>query len=289
MDEFRRKPTPWTTPHVRPTLMSTPPAQPVNTPHFIDLTSSPNAGPQEAPLGQQTAQTVPDIKIILPSSPLALGQEPTPQPTKQAATPNQTSQDDSSSHTIPESTPALTPMPKKVSNWQLRSQLSKILILGSGIVGGAAVAVLLIVLLFHFPSSTAATKSAANISGLAAGVTSQVKGFHVYYPDGTLPGKFKLNQASVNYRAGVLVFQLKDTNGKTLTFSEQAIPSNYDISGERADKVFETAVGHAYITNATFRTTGELFTLDKTWILVNAPSPVGVDVMTNVLNSLQHS
>jgi hypothetical protein len=120
-------------------------------------------------------------------------------------------------------------------------------------------------------------------------LTDDVTAFTPYYFSGAPPANFVLNRGSLNYQDGVLVFGMTNSkdSSKTLAFTEQRTPANYDISGLQGDKEFKTTYGQAFITDGTSRTTGTLFTDTGTWILINAPIPIGADAMVTTLNSLQ--
>jgi hypothetical protein len=122
---------------------------------------------------------------------------------------------------------------------------------------------------------------------LPSNITTAITSFTPYFFDNSSVEGFKLIEDSVSYQAGVLVFTMKnDKSSKTLIFTEQKTPGNYDIGSLRGDKEFKTQYGQAFITDGTARTTGTLFTDDKTWILINAPQPIGADAMQKILSSL---
>lgn len=130
------------------------------------------------------------------------------------------------------------------------------------------------------------SSTAMHADALPATVTSQVH-FKLYYFNSPIPGNFHLAQNKVDYKNGVLIFELKNPSGKTLAFTEEATPKDYDVTQLKADKDYSTAVGKAYITNGETRTTAALFTKDGTWILVNAPDPIGSDAMQQIINALE--
>jgi hypothetical protein len=131
------------------------------------------------------------------------------------------------------------------------------------------------------------TKNSQNPSsaGLSDDIVSQVE-FPLYYFKDEAPGGFSLESGSVSYEGGVLIFEMKNKSNKKLVFTEQKTPSGYDISSLKADKEFSTATGKAFITDGETRTTAALFTSDGVWILINAPIPIGAEVMQQILNSL---
>lgn len=122
------------------------------------------------------------------------------------------------------------------------------------------------------------TKTAATITAFAP----------YYFESGDVEG-FSLVKDSVSYNGDVLVFTMQNDAGKQLIFTEQRTPDNYDIGSLQGDKEFKTPYGQAFITDGMSRTTGTLFTDDKTWILVNAPEPIGGDTMQKMLNILSTS
>ncbi|HEX8389965.1 MAG TPA: hypothetical protein VF597_00925 [Candidatus Saccharimonadales bacterium] len=116
-----------------------------------------------------------------------------------------------------------------------------------------------------------------------------VTGFQPYYFSQLPVAGFSLAKGSVSFTDGVLVFTLVNDVDKTLVFTEQKTPSAFDIGSLRGDKDFKTLYGQAYITDGQSRTTGTLLTDDNTWILINAPRPIGADSMQTILNSLRKS
>lgn len=118
-------------------------------------------------------------------------------------------------------------------------------------------------------------------------VTKTITAFTPYYFETDTIEGFSLVKDSVNYNDQVLVFTMQNSAGKQLVFTEQRIPNNFDVNSLQGDKEFKTPYGQAFITDGQSRTTGALFTDDKTWILVNAPKPIGGDTMQRVLGALQ--
>lgn len=120
--------------------------------------------------------------------------------------------------------------------------------------------------------------------------TTALSGLHVpfaiYFYDKGIPAGFDLDKNSVSAANGVIIFKLVNASSKKeVIFTEQAVGS-YDYTQLKADLEFRTQYGQAFITDGQSRTTGTLFTDDKTWILANAPQPIGSDVMQELLNGL---
>lgn len=115
----------------------------------------------------------------------------------------------------------------------------------------------------------------------------EIKGFHLYYFGTALQSNFRLQTSTIAYQSGVLLFSLSNPAGATLVFTEEATPPSYTISQLHADRQFQTGYGKAFITDGATRTTGALFTADGTWVLINAPQPIGADLMQEILNALQ--
>lgn len=115
---------------------------------------------------------------------------------------------------------------------------------------------------------------------------SQQSGFNVYYFNGAMPGGFKLDTQSVSSNNGLLLFRLQNKEtGKEIVVTQQ-FTGEYDYSQLQGDKEFRTPSGQAFITDGQSRTTGALFTDDKTWILLNAASPIGAEAMSEIINGL---
>ena len=123
-------------------------------------------------------------------------------------------------------------------------------------------------------------------STFPAAVLRQIHGFKFYYLKSGSSIGFVLQPDSISYQSGVLIFNMQGPAGKTLAFTEEATPPNYDISALQADKQYTNLFGQAFITDLSDRTTGTLFTHDKTWVLINAPQPIGADLMQQILDTL---
>lgn len=132
----------------------------------------------------------------------------------------------------------------------------------------------------HRPPSSAPT-------GFPVATAREIKGFHRYYFGTALRSNYRLQTNTVSYQNGVLLFSLRNPAGATLVFTEEATPPGYTVSQLHADRQFQTGYGKAFITDAATRTTGALFTTDGTWVLINAPQPIGADLMQEILNALQ--
>lgn len=128
------------------------------------------------------------------------------------------------------------------------------------------------------------SKQSANT--LPAAVTQQINSFKPYYLKPTFTTDFSLQQNTVKYQYGVLVFSLMNSTGKTISITEEATPSQFDTSTLQTTKQFNTEYGQAVITDGSDRTTGALFTSDKTWVVINAPRPIGADLMQQFLDAL---
>lgn len=124
-----------------------------------------------------------------------------------------------------------------------------------------------------------ANKSAAR---LPKSVISRVSGFHPYFVTASNTN-YTLDSNSVSYQNNVLIFKVTDAAGNGLAVSEQPTPNGYDISALTPDKQFKTRYGQGYATDNALNTVGSLFTGDRTWILINASSSIGVDQMHQLL------
>lgn len=118
-------------------------------------------------------------------------------------------------------------------------------------------------------------------------ISKQVKNFKVYYFNGNIPGNFALQKETVSYENGILVFSLKSPNNKTVAITEQSIPRAFNTQLLQVQDRFNTLYGEGLLTDANDRTAGALVTDDHTWILINAPSPIGGDTMKALINALQ--
>jgi hypothetical protein len=125
-----------------------------------------------------------------------------------------------------------------------------------------------------------------SFGSLPAATIAQISGFRAYYFRPGLSTDFAIQQNTIVYQSGVLVFSMKNPIGKTISVTEEATPTHYDPSTLQTTKQFNTEYGQAVITDGTDRTTGALFTSDNTWVLINAPSPIGSNLMQKFLEAL---
>jgi hypothetical protein len=110
--------------------------------------------------------------------------------------------------------------------------------------------------------------------------------YTLYYPS-DLPAGIDLSVSSVSTKGGVLVFSVGDPSGSSVIVTEEAQPPDFDTSSFKADRNFKTPYGQGYVTDLDDRTTGTLFTNDKTWLLMNSPKPIGADSMQAFITSLR--
>lgn len=132
----------------------------------------------------------------------------------------------------------------------------------------------------------ASTNNQSSTARNSLPITSETAGFNVYYFNGAIPGGFELDEQSVSSQNEVLLFRLVNKDdGKEIAVTQQST-GEYDYTQLRGDKEFRTPAGQAFITDGQMRTTGALFTDDGTWILLNAASPIGADIMTQIISNL---
>lgn len=109
----------------------------------------------------------------------------------------------------------------------------------------------------------------------------------MFYPPNNQIGQYRVDQRSVEYSSGVLVYTLTHTiNQKQVIITEQAVPNNFAVDDLKGDQEFKNSYGKAFITDGMSRTTGALFTDSGTWVLLNAPKPIGADDMKLLINTL---
>ena len=125
------------------------------------------------------------------------------------------------------------------------------------------------------------------VNGLPGTITKQINGFDVYYLKPSFSTDFVLQPSSVKYQNGVLLFSMSNPVGKKLVFTEEPIPPHFDPSILQTTSQSNTEYGAIYITADSDRTVGTLFSLDKTWVIVNSPDPIGQTLMEQVLDALQ--
>lgn len=111
----------------------------------------------------------------------------------------------------------------------------------------------------------------------------QTAAFPLYIPD--LPSGYIYNAGSLHGASSVIVYTLT-TNGGQLAVTEQSKPADFDFSQLSGTQEFTTSVGKAYIEDFQTRTTGSLIG-DKTWVIINAPNPIGAGQMDLLLRSFQ--
>jgi hypothetical protein len=180
---------------------------------------------------------------------------------------------------VPAPTPAPTPPPRHPRRWRFGRTKLRFGLIATAVVVALAAALLGYVILHRKPQ-------VHDVGPFPAATVQEIKAFKLYYLSPSFSTDYVLQSSTIDYQAGVLVFEMKNPSGNTLAFTEEATPPGFDISGLNADKVFNTSYGQAFITDAVLRTTGALFTTNNTWILVNSPTPIGADLMEQILNNL---
>lgn len=120
-------------------------------------------------------------------------------------------------------------------------------------------------------------------AGLSNAIVGQVTGFTPYYLGKSFKTDFVMVKDSAAYKSDTLTFTLSRPDGKQVTITEVKTPDNYDIDSLEANEIFNTTYGRAFVVDKGNRTTGALFTNDKTWILANAASHITVDEMHNLI------
>ena len=125
-----------------------------------------------------------------------------------------------------------------------------------------------------------------NNNEIPAYIAHQITGFTPYFLNQTSAVKFTLQKSTTTYQDNVLIFSMNGASGKTLAFTEEALPPGFDTSTLSGDRQFNTSYGQGFIFDGLNRTTGTLLTHDKTWVLINAPSPIGADLMEQVIDNL---
>src|SRR5208282_4350776 len=112
---------------------------------------------------------------------------------------------------------------KKVGvSYQTQSRLKKSLV-----IGGISIILLAI---FIFIVSPPVDKNKRPPEPLPASILNQINGFKVYYFKPGFSTDFALQHNSINYQDGVLIFSMKDPVGKTLAFTEESTPPDFDTS-----------------------------------------------------------
>lgn len=124
-----------------------------------------------------------------------------------------------------------------------------------------------------------------------------VVAFRLYYPN-RLPTPYYVDEASLGrLQETVVTMRITDGSGKgnTFTISQQALPQGFDLEafyqsfGERS--TFTTPLGKAMagtIDNGNSRLIS-LVTDEKTWILIQAPLNVDLDIIQMTLKSFSPS
>ena len=123
-------------------------------------------------------------------------------------------------------------------------------------------------------------------STFPAKVLDSIQGFTFYYLRPGFGTDYTLVPNSVAYQNQVVVFELRNPQGKTLAVTEEATPPAFDTSNLQATNNYLNRYGRAYISDLVDRTTGALFTTDGTWILINAPNPIGAGPMQSIVNNI---
>ncbi len=262
MDEFRRKPTPWTT---RPTLTGAP---------------QPEVEADEQPRATHVTPrpTVSHIKIIPPSQP-AQPAPPTRRPKRDMPRPQPVFRSTGSTKIKMSQNAASvekpTPAPSKQKKVHKRSRSFRIwftvgLLVFFAAVGAGGY-------LYHKGSQPPLPFSKA--------LQSQAT-FPLFYAN-PLPNGFSLDKNSTaTLDAGVLTFTYDYLNGVKVAVTEQAKPTNFSYDTLQGDGTIQTRYGKAIYRLSEAQTVGSLVT-DKTWIIFNATSAVATSDISALLTSMQ--
>ena len=117
-------------------------------------------------------------------------------------------------------------------------------------------------------------------------VLSRVSGFTPFVPKAGAQSDFKMVQSSLHYSQGVLLFSLQNPVGASVAVTEQKLPDGYNAAQLATGSPVSTEYGQAFITDTPGQTVGTLVSSNKTWVLLNAPTPIGTDAMQQVIESL---
>lgn len=107
----------------------------------------------------------------------------------------------------------------------------------------------------------------------------------VYYPK-RLPSGYYYKTGSMKAGSGVVVFVIAGPQNQQIVVTEQAKPKGYDFSQLSGTVEFQAPLGSAYVEDFDNRTTGSIVT-DQTWIITNTYTPIGADIMREILSSFQ--
>lgn len=102
------------------------------------------------------------------------------------------------------------------------------------------------------------------------------------------PTGFSLQTNSISSTQEAFVYSYSYENGKTLAITVQPLPKGFNASQFKPDKEVQTSIGRAYIVDLEMRTTAAIVTEDSL-IFINAPQKIGVDVLEQFINSMQHA
>lgn len=164
--------------------------------------------------------------------------------------------------------------------WNRTPHLPRVAIVGVvliAMVGGAFI---------YYTLATPKKYRIANTGAFPVSTIQQIKGFRFYYFKPGFQTDYVLQPNTIHYQDGVLVFGMKNSNSKTLAFTEEPAPQSFNPSTLQTTKKFSTEYGQAIVTDESTRTTGALFSQNNTWVLINTTPSIGVDFMQQLIEAL---
>jgi len=122
-------------------------------------------------------------------------------------------------------------------------------------------------------------------------IRSQITGFQPYFfqEKYNLPEDFKVVKESIKYEKGTLLFSLNSPTGKTITLSQQSVPSEFSGQGGSlvGKETFDSPLGTITLSFLEGRTTAFLITKDRdAFIILNSNQAISSDDIRVILSSL---
>jgi len=113
--------------------------------------------------------------------------------------------------------------------------------------------------------------------------------FPVYFYKDAIPDGFHLNESSVVYDQGILIFTLTHPiKQQTVSITEQALPAQFKDSATVGDNKVTGAEGSATVSFREGRTVGTLITKDKkTFVNLNSSDSIGTQTAQDLLRYLK--
>lgn len=110
--------------------------------------------------------------------------------------------------------------------------------------------------------------------------------FTLFFPN-QFPDGYSLDKTvPIRSENNIVSYSLNGPEKKTVLVSQQMVDNEYDYDNVEGTKNYRNLYGNVKILDFKDQTLAEMVT-DKTWVLLNAPEPIGTEEMEKIISSLE--